>query len=702
MRRLRTRLTEVARSISAKVPFPAHYQLRDRASSGAARNALIALCCILIFAGVVASGRSNLLSLHSDMTYPLLWCKDFFVDQRGVSGWSLPPGPHLFPDMALFIPLYAVLPDAGYACVAYAVLYFAVLSLLLLGVFAELHPRKRKAALGALTAGVFVVALLQQPSYLSVSRWLLFPALHAGPTLMGLALVFLFMKAARSGYRWPLASAMFSISFLGTLSNALIVPQFIIPLLLAAVVLWLLRKLKRRILVTTALLTAAGYAARLLALKVVAWGEFLHVPPLFPYTMDADLLMSSTVAFLKRLPTQWRDTTLLCLALLAWLAASTVFLVRYRRWTKPGDSRRFGSVLFLVVFSLFSVLGTVLAPILVGKYRGGYCMAYMTPLFVLPSFVLAALVTAFDGKLLKLFRGCAFSAILLFGLFTILPPAASLKLSALKLPYPAYVKWLDSVALSRGLKYGYASYWRARLSNALSRVGVQINDVEVTDTLEVFNWIANPRWYLGDRTGTYPEYNFIITDFLPRDVILEKFGEPARIETIAQGGVYGEIFIYDRPEDIGFRNYVRLEAMSVFGKDLFSSVDVPGNLSVFKRDGYCRNAEGNSVLTADEQLDVSLGSTAGSDVMEFAADGDGEYRVSFLVGDRLIARVDVPSVPGSGLQRRYVRLPDEVAGRGFDRLLIEAISGGGRHSVGHIFFYKDTYGTAPSQDWPLS
>jgi len=661
---------------------------------------LIGLSSLLILLGVITSAQSRLASLHGDMMYSLLLSRDLFIDHYEISGWWLVPGPHFFPDLAIVIALYAALPDMGYACTLYSVVYFAMLLLLFVGIFLNVNRNKRTCALGVFGVGVFFIALLQDPSYLNLSRWLLFPTLHGGPMLMGLALVLVFLKATREGYTWWLASALFFAAFLGMLSNKLIVPQFIVPLLLTASVFCFFRMVKLRDIVTTALVIAAGYAANLAVLEVLGWTAFLHVPPwarTFPVA-DLAAIVSSWRNLADSLPSQFRETFLVWLTLPAWLIASIFVLVRYRRSMiersicSLGDSQSSGSILFLVVLSLLSVAGTVTAPILTGRYRGGYCMGYMLPLFLLPSFILAALMVFFSRKGLSALGGFGLSAVLIFGLYRIAPATASLDTGRLKLPYPGYVEWLDSLAVSRGLKYGYGSFWRSRCFTVLSRAGVRVNDVEGTDTSPSYlRWMANPRWYLGKDGQEYPKYTFIIPDYLWKEKILEKFGQPAYSESTVDGDAHFEIWVYDRPEDIAFRNYVRLEAMIAFGQQPYSPVTFPSNLSTFKENGTAWDAERNSVIPENGRLHVGVRSLAGLEIMEIAADGNDEYRVSFFQGDKLLARVDVPKAPGPGIQERQIRLPEGVASKGFSELTIEAISGDGRYSVGHIFFYEDTY-----------
>jgi hypothetical protein len=358
------------------------------------------------------------------------------------------------------------------------------------------------------------------------------------------------------------------------------------------------------------------------------------------------------------------------------------FLLARRGTARENGPRHI--LLFLIIFSFFSTLGTVGAPLVTGEEW--FPIRHMQPLYFLPLFVLAFTFTAYSDKTAVPLRVAGCSAVLAFSLYSIVPCANKLRPDDLKLPYPQHVQCLDEVAEEHGLRYGYGDYWSAKYVTFLSRSGLRVNQLK--PNLEMFEWINNPRWYVhgtGPNNRHYPEYRFILTNELAHEQIRLRFGSPALRKECH--GV--EIYIYDRKTDLSFRNFLRVPAVIASGEQMPISPTSPECLGQYKANGGAWDAPGNVIISDGGHVSVLFATPAIGESGEIAADED-EYEMEFFNNEEAVGTLTVPTVPYRGIQARYVALPETIARKPFDRLVIRPLRGDGNYSIGHIFVYSDS------------
>ena len=280
-----------------------------------------------------------------------------------------------------------------------------------------------------------------------------------------------------------------------------------------------------------------------------------------------------------------------------------------------------------------------------------------------------------------------FSTIVIFSLRQIIPEAITLEAANLRLPYPEMVQCLDKLAINYDLKYGYSDYWNAKYTTVISHSGARVNALD-TD-LHILNWINNPVWYInkvGEDSGQYPKYQFILTERLSKPEIEIRFGKPA-IRKECPGT---EIYIYNRKSDVAFRNFLRIPTTIAAKVSVPSSILSPKSLRKYVPNGQPWDAPGNVIIPRNGELSVKLDPPVVSEILEIAADSNDEYVVDFFRNETILGQLTVPRMPQMGIQARYLPLPKSILGKPFNRLVVRPLQGDGAYSVGDIFFYNDS------------
>jgi hypothetical protein len=552
-----------------------------------------------------------------------------------------------------------------------------------------------RSLLCILSGGLFLVCLSQNQDYATLLNRFFYPNSHSGPIVMGFILIAVFMRVLEKGYSRTSATAFFILSYLGILSEIIIVPQFLLPLILSVLIFYLLGLLHRRILLVTVALTVAAQLASWCTLQALVLGKIITFHNLYyRSSFELNVFLNTSSMFLRDMKRFMEVFGLLFGVAGVWLVISAYLLIRNRHHLCDAKNNRMEEsglryrMLFLIVFSIISVLGTIAAPIATNRWVGRFSIHYAQLLYILPLFSISIMAASYKGKYVPWLKLSLF-VILFSGVVMILPGTKGLDLASLKLRYPKSIECLDKLAEAHNLHYGYGGYWHARFITIFSRRGVRVNQL-LLDKLALHEWFNNtaplcaaPR-HAG---GGYPKYDFILVTPSTRGTIEEKFGRPAHKEYCR--GI--ETNIYNRESDIAFRNFLRLPAYLALGRELPSSPVSPESLGIFKAEGASWDAPGNVVIPEDGRLVARFDPPVANEIIEIAADGDDEYLIHFLSGETLLGSLIVPLTSKPDIQIRYLRLPGSVRKKSFDRLEIQPTRGDGNYSIGHIFLYDDSY-----------
>jgi hypothetical protein len=455
--------------------------------------------------------------------------------------------------------LYAIAalltPDTAAAIVTACVLMVVCTMGAAIWLGAEILDHAWAAAVLVLTAGAFLtmacmVERISGGPYL-VFWHLSFPGLHGGAIGAGLLSAAAALRYLRARGN---AASLFAVGALAAVlyvSDRLFVIQFAIPLLLTTTIFGLLRRIPARRAVLLGAACIVGLLAGILADHALVEGGIYNRPVpggLRELSFRGQLTLLFTVVkdtgtfLLKEAP-----LLLIPQLALLWAIRDIVFL----RSLRGRDFR----VPFLSVFVVAVLIATVIAPAVSGLWMGMYTLRYILPVFLMPP-VYAAIRLLPHLRLPANAIGAAILA-----LCVVRSAGSFRKLSAVELPYPEEVRCVDQLSAARNLQAGLSGYWPAKRIYVESRRGLQVN--QLVPDLQPFQLSGNPWWFRGPKTpdgyNNYPAYDFAIVDELNQHALLSRFGEPASRH---QCGPY-TVWIYNRPGDAGFRNFLREESIAI-------------------------------------------------------------------------------------------------------------------------------------------
>jgi hypothetical protein len=684
----------------------------NRTVRGAGLAAAIALLCAGLWQ---LTAHFTLAHFNSDLLFVESVFRDL-ADHRPLQ-WCMPRVVGLFPDLALFLPLRALSGDLGLALFGYAAAAIAAWIAGAAWLLGQARP-KLEPSIGlplVAAACVLVAGLNGAPSPLPVALW---PMYHGGVLVAGLPLSALALHAIRKGWTPARASLWVALVAAILFCDLYLLPQIVGPLSLAA---WLTRKDRdeeRRILVGGVLLGIAIVVDLLLLWLLLRLGlDFSMNPALAAATqllsplgmlgaVGALIGAGAIVYGVVRLPSRVRvgvvsivaiaaiagvaivarancanlvcsvpalvgGAPLLWIAAFAGIGAAVAALVRREAALRP-----------IALFLLLAVGSSLLCGAVGWQQMSD--ARYLEPVYVLSILLGAPLAIAQLRASRWIDLGCLAAVAASGALLLAAGPIASARA-----PYPDAVRCLDRAHAELGLHDGYSGYWTAKYTKALSHTpGLTLSTMQ-SGTLTIDPTIANRAWFL-DGSGQLPRYDFAIVvdervpdegvgpwDSLKGPILESRFGAPA---SVRRCGAF-DLWIYDRPEDLAFRNHLRIPSLQLLGRPLPSRV-APASLNDWRRDGSAIDQSGQPgviPIAPGATLEVTLDPVE-ANVVEIAL-GAGEAIELDVSGTRF----PVGTRAGDGLRPRYLSL-DQL--RKIDHLTLRNPSTIPVH-VGHVFLYRE-------------
>jgi len=647
---------------------------------------------LLIFLGLIVCNSKWLLVVESDGVVLVSLYRDIFVDHYDLLHWNVSTL-YLFPDAALFVAVANFFSDPGHMFTACSILFYFLFLAILVYLAFLLSGNFFRSYVTVLAAGLLLVSIALIPGYSNLIYRFVYFANHNGHIPFGFLLVAIAIRGVQKGVSATSAILFLIISVLSAVSDLLLVPQFLLPLLITFVIFMILRLVRVSTgLVYAGLILLAPIFSVLILNSLRAATPLFISNPFAGYTFTFDKLISSAIDFGQSLIIYIRFLPIFAAIAAIWLTVSIALLVKnrgvllgFRKNVEQRSYQPIHGLLFLIVFSMLSMLGTMAGPIATFRWPGFWCVYYIQPLYIMPLFVIALAVCHFQKHML-LAQRIAAGAIVVIALFQVVPALASLSWEDLRFPYPGWVRCMDALAEEHDLQYGYGYYWSAKYASVASRAGIRVNQLD--EDLTFHRWLNNSQWYSAAPAregGKFPKYDFILVTPKTRNLVESRFGEPAASEYCS--GV--EVYVYNRESDVAFRNFLRAPALALVGKAPHAPT-MPASLSVYKESGTAWDAEGRVMIPADGELTAEFDTPAAGEVLEIAASGNDEYRVAFYLSDTLLDEMTAPAMEQDSLQIRYLLLPESLRKKPFNRLVIRPVGGDGDYSVGHVFVYDDS------------
>lgn len=311
---------------------------------------------------------------------------------------------------------------------------------------------------------------------------------------------------------------------------------------------------------------------------------------------------------------------------------------------------------WLACSGLAVVLSTLSAVVITHAWVGLASQRYILPVLVLP----LALGTIVVGPSLSRWMGAWARAAELTLLLLLVLVARKVEAHTprgqgmMLLPGRACA---DTYLAEENLEAGYAQYWHARPLMVLGKSKVTLAQVQAR--LQPYPWASNTFWSTRgywSRPGR-PRFAFVLTARLDEHWIETRFGVPR-----AKHPCFGsKIWVYDRPEDFEFRNYVRSEAALATGDDA-SWWQAEGGVA----GAYSADNGGN-----ENRLAFRL-PLVRANVIEIVSPTRRELELSYQRNGVVVAQQEV-TFPND--EKRLLALPATLDAAGADGLLITAKPG---------------------------
>lgn len=488
-------------------------------------------------------GGMNLLqrllkTLNSDSLYPLVLYRDLFIDGFSLSGWVLPPAPYFFPDLFILFPLIYILPAMGIAMIGYGLF---VISINITFISKLLHPliHNRTISLtAALITNLLIMSFMHTSRGLQLAEIILLPSFHGGAFVAGLIL--LMSTFSQSMYKHPMLyySSIFLITFFSAVSDLIFIVQFIIPLIITAICFYpFLPISKRQLLFTNAILILSTLIGRFFISTLITKRIITVIKPNLYYNQSWQDIMNSLTLF-------GHDIFNILLQNPGFLVIQVIYIVLTFHFIYSRVKQKSNPLPALTIwhiFTLISIAFTITPPILTGLWMSQTEIRYIIPFFLFPAWTVAAYAISFS--ILHKKKAIVFTnaLIITYAILNIFSDLTKIRPTDFTLPYPAKVKYIDSIARKHNLTHGFSDYWNAKYLTFHSKEDIRINQLH--NSLIPYFWINNRDWYWKTPKGQGKEkihYRFIITNRLNKALIIKHCGNPSIIEK--NEGL--EIFIY--------------------------------------------------------------------------------------------------------------------------------------------------------------
>jgi hypothetical protein len=428
--------------------------------------------------------------------------KDLFLRGGSLNDWYLPPPPYFFPDWLLYFAANALTRNLYFAIAAFFVAQ-GLLTFLALAWLNRLFMDRGTAFLFAGTSLLSLCYLCMRSETWGMSpfKCLALSVTHFGAFLMGLVV----FRLAAMAILWPgtqvrkaYLSLVLVLSSLASLSDAIFVVQFCVPLLIASLYLWAKCVVAWRKALSVAACTAAGTACGLALYRHVG-RSFVWYPM---EVTEVRALSRNALDIEKILLNLWHThPTWLALCALVWatLFCMWAFVDKLMEFRRPLS----GSAKFLTAFCLASG-GMVLASCLMSSQA--VAVRYFIPIFFFPVFLAPYVTFAIRRRALRT------TAILVCtgGICAVAINFLASNPQPLAFHgdyYPEEIKCMDAAFEKYGVDNGVASYWDARRTALLAKT--EVNIAQVSDKLEDYTWLTSKRTFRDS-------YDFAIIDVTAR------------------------------------------------------------------------------------------------------------------------------------------------------------------------------------------
>lgn len=473
---------------------------------------------------------------NSDTLYLPSIFRDVFVDNSGLRGWHLNGAPNFFPDMLVFFIFNGIIADFKLAMLAFSVVQYMAL-LLLLGFLLKTVARDISWHMLAM-ANLLMLIIFFVTAFTGdfvFTFYILSISYHLGAFIMTVLCLLFTVNFLRSGETKYLRLLML-FGFLAMLSNRLFLVMFVIPS--AAVSFFFLlggysRKLAR-FLQTVTIFSVAG----IIAFFLISKSGFIYFPAsdwkLFNFSnIQGSFNVMTGQHFRYLYLMDFRGITVL-LSMISFIAMIIVAVLLARDVFKKKEKEKQIEA-FYACFSCFFFVIVLFMPVINGSYVSWAMLRYNIYVLFLALFNYAFIFhyVLYGRRQAKTFVPIVATGIsVMMAVYTLYHANRAdigEGLSAMLNHYPDYVECIDEFADSRGLQYGVAGYWYAKMTTMFSRKNVRLYTVH--HDMAIWYHVSNRNWYYKNGKGAHasPEFKFVVLNSLDSAAVGISLGEPLEV-----------------------------------------------------------------------------------------------------------------------------------------------------------------------------
>jgi hypothetical protein len=508
----------------------------------------LALALLFLFIRLgFADDRALDMWITSDSLYPVNVFTDVLQDGYSLSGWRFSIAPCWFPDLIATGIFWLVSRDvivgtllAGFVQIALIVPAFHII-----GKAIGIRNIRLQDTL-LLTAGILITlyVALHPGAYYPKLYMFFLPQTHVGSMLSvlygwGIALWMIRKELDKSRPAAWLIVVYAGLCLLAGMSNLLFAAHMLAPLTATLAILSFFKLIAvRQCWVPVVCGWGAAGAGALLNRVLFNVTDVTSQSDLSP-----ERVLVSLDVFMRGFVGHVLTGDVVHIGAIVWGAVCTGYIVwLLRHMAIEGCSRVSRLQILMAAFFLLSLISTLcsVAAIVLGGSNGlavfkdyVWSMHYLHQAFFLPFFGVPAVLAwileySRSYRAVRVLNWAAATGVLVLVLVYLVPsqwPATPIYSYR-----PALVRFIDAIASAKGLRYGYAGYWQARLITLLSRSGVR--SYAVHGSMSPFLWVSNEEWYrqsYEDRSRP-PKTDFVVLDDplfkLSREAAVQKFGEP--------------------------------------------------------------------------------------------------------------------------------------------------------------------------------
>jgi hypothetical protein len=642
--------------------------------------AVIFICLMTLFF-LLLSGRSSDVFFNDEgiVTNYFVW--DLFFSPYNAKYLNLSYNPYFFPDVVLYLIAY-VFKNIEYRFAAYSTLLLASVGIAFAEICLVLRPAKR------LTAYCFsfitILCLVIAFSGTSLLNYAVYPGFHGGSLLNGLLILWLLLRAYRSPGDMAILIGLVLLLVVSVYSDGVVLYSFVIPLFLC-LMFWLVLGLVvprtgTRLMLTLLTGSLLGFTLR----DVTNALGIFHINTKMP--LSGNYFLSKITAFLSVQFRQFLDggvslqvlaggfVLVIALLLMGFIKSFTV--------RKSSADQAAGVQVLAFTFPFFSIFFSWAFYVLFVETE---IMLYRNTFLTIIPF-LWVFLCLYNARLLGgVLKGITLAVILAILVMT--------RFDALGFGYKNYFsshreffESFSAIAKEEKLVYGLSRF-QAKLFTLFNTAGVFVN--QITPEFGPYYYADNVQWYFLDEKRGFPCYNFIIYKDDEEDAVVSKFGKARIVRNLDNY----RVGVYDRPEDIAFRNVLKGYLQETANNQTFTSLPIIKELRHVIPVGTLCTMNTAVYLFPKYGLVIPFAPVMGRNVLEISLAENKSYIISYLgKGDAVLAQSSVDKMGDKAmLQTHYLLLPSAAAQAPVFGVHLQTTSGDGGYLVGHAFLHSDRY-----------